>query len=377
MKHNTPALSPSSQNLAPKDVAPRPALFGNDDGLFRMIGTSEFDRISNVRPELNLFSSVANSPFWFMLKAGISCLPVAADGSKRPLVKWKVFQSRFPTSEEINEWIRNYGSNIGIAAITGCVSGGVEVLDFDHRKTFDSWYAQARHVADALTWIQTPSGGLHGYYRCSEICGNLKIAVDHSVDKPTLIESRGEGGYTLTPYSAPSCHHSGLPYVQVGGPSFPNIPSISLEQRRELWRIARTFDRADTLKHQIHKPLARNGTTSAVRPAKNTFEERLIAQFNETKSWKDLLLPAGWTTSDGLNWTRPGKKDRGTSARVNSARDGVEVLTVFSSNAGPVAAAHGAKSINKFTFYMWVRHGGSYVAAINSLLGITNKGTST
>ena len=63
------------------------------------------------------------------LHAGISCIPILADGTKSPAVKWKDYQKQRPTFHEAAHWFSR--TPYGIAFITGEVSGGLEMLDFD------------------------------------------------------------------------------------------------------------------------------------------------------------------------------------------------------------------------------------------------------
>ncbi|GAH60090.1 unnamed protein product, partial [marine sediment metagenome] len=67
---------------------------------------------------------------------GWSVIPVGED--KKPLVKWKPYQERLPTEDEVRRW---FGERVaeedyplaGIALICGSVSGGVYALDVDPR----------------------------------------------------------------------------------------------------------------------------------------------------------------------------------------------------------------------------------------------------
>jgi hypothetical protein len=36
----------------------------------------------------------------------ISCIPVGRD--KKPLINWKIFQERFPTNEETEQWLVDF-----------------------------------------------------------------------------------------------------------------------------------------------------------------------------------------------------------------------------------------------------------------------------
>src|SRR5215208_1876488 len=59
--------------------------------------------------------------------AGRSAIPVAT-GTKVPTIEWKEYQSRIATVEELNGWFSK-PTQLGI--VSGAVSGGMEVIDFD------------------------------------------------------------------------------------------------------------------------------------------------------------------------------------------------------------------------------------------------------
>ncbi len=71
--------------------------------------------------------------------------------------------------------------------------------------------------------------------------------------------------------------------------------------------------------------------------------------FEQRATWAEILRPHGWTTSDEIHWTRPGK-EFGLSAKVNRSASGAEVLTVFSTSAGPLAPANDeSESFGKYS----------------------------
>ena len=68
---------------------------------------------------------------------GISVIPIRVDGSKAPsLTSWKSYQDRLPTKQELADWFR---SAMGIGAVTGQLSGGLEILDFDYNADATFW----------------------------------------------------------------------------------------------------------------------------------------------------------------------------------------------------------------------------------------------
>lgn len=180
--------------------------------------------------------------------SGISILPVALDGSKRPAYGWQEYQSRRSTEAERARWFD--GPNpYGIGAIGGTVSGNLEILDFDHdaKKTFAAFMAaveeQARGLSLLLVVAQTPSGGYHVWYRCPDgkIDGNKKLARTEA--GRTLIETRGEGGFVVAPGSPVACHKTGKPYQCEQGDPAIDLPHLTIAEREMLLSIARSFDR--------------------------------------------------------------------------------------------------------------------------------------
>ena len=324
----------------------------------------EYLRLASLPPD----QLADESMFAAFTRAGLSCIPIATDGSKKPLGAWKQFQSRLPKRSDVLQWHRDFGSSTGIAILAGVVSGGLEVLDFDDGDLFEPWRQSGESIACQLPVVSTPSFGWHVFYRCGEICGNQKIAMDPTRDKPTLIETRGEGGYVLAVGCPAACHPSGRIYVQEFGPPLPDVPTITVEERRQLWQAARAFDHRpkhqDAVEHRL-KQLRRES-----RPARPTAIDGDVppwTDFDERGDWPAILEPAGWCSYDGVHWRRPGKADDGFSAKVNIAKNGQEVLTVFSSNAGLLSPTSGEKSHGKSDAFALLHHSGNRSTSARAL----------
>jgi len=76
---------------------------------------------------------------------GISVVPVATDGSKRPgLDSWKQYQERRPTTEELMRWFANAE---GVGVICGKVSGNLEKLELEGRAVADKLHLQIKELA--------------------------------------------------------------------------------------------------------------------------------------------------------------------------------------------------------------------------------------
>lgn len=288
-------------------------------------------------------------------RIGCCVIPIRLDGSKAPAIpKWQEYQQRKPTDQEIDRW---FCRPAGIGIVCGKTSGGLEVLDFDDGSLFPAWYDQVAKIARWLPIIETPSDGYHVLYRCVKRCGNMKIAVDPQREKQTLIETRGDGGYILGVGSGDKAHPTGRCYIQHQGADVldAGIPFVSPDERLQLWRAARSFDRSGEYRRLLEKERRK---LEPRRPRSVGDDETPWAQFDRTADFPSLLESAGWTTQDGERWTRPGKAS-GTSATLRSADDGQLILVVFSSNAGITLDGNNRK-LRPSQFVAEVRFGGDW-----------------
>lgn len=320
------------------------------------------------------------------LAAGLSFIPIAADGSKAPAWRalpflwsdsdhrnkhsWKPLQSRLPTPDEVREWFLDapWGTNYGIAIIGGVVSGGLEIVDLDNAALIEPWatYVESHSsgLLDKLVFVQSPRPGLHVYYR-SAYCGpSQKLARQLVVDPETnnfrpktLIELKGEAGYVLAPGSPASCHPTGRSYEYASEKTLTEIPTISEAERNVLLAAARSLNTLDPLapKSIARHPVRVGG--SGGRPGD---------LYNAHATWAEILTPHGWecvgVDFDGTeHWRRPGKTT-GQSASTNF--QGTDLLYVFSENADPF---EGGKSYCKFTAYALLEHGNDFQAAADKL----------
>lgn len=321
-------------------------------------------------------------------ESGLSVVPLRLDGSKSPAVpSWKEYQTRIASPDEIRSWFDSRLCGIGI--VTGAVSGGLEVLDFDQPETFEPWRAATTGIIEWLPTVETAGGGFHTLYRCREICGNTKIAkwepadsvwfklngtrahCDNRPIKETRIETRGEGGYIVAVGSPASVHASGKCYVQVLGPPLPAVPTISAEERKTLWLAATEFDCGRFVSpkvEQAKRVLRQNLYDVRIPQYRPDGDVTPWDDFDRRASWHDILEPHGWDHLPGGRWRRPGKHDQGCSATVGRNDDGVEILTVFSSNAGVLSApTSGRANWGPFRAYAALNHGGDGSEAAKAL----------
>jgi len=173
------------------------------------------------------------------LQAGLSVLPIRADGTKTPVGKWTEYQKHRMTPEQA---AKVFANGVGIGVIGGHVSGGLEIIDIDDAATFipfvNECEATEPGLLERLPCVSTPNG-FHFYLRSEEIEGNQKLA--QGADGKTKIETRGEGGYALAPGCPPECHPTGKPYKHKCGPRVSQTPTITPEERQTLLRVARSW----------------------------------------------------------------------------------------------------------------------------------------
>ncbi len=177
---------------------------------------------------------------------GISVVPVATDGTKRPgIASWKQYQETRPTTAELMTW---FADAQGVGVICGKVSGNLEMLELEGRAVADKMHLDLKEMANnaglADVWDRinngyvemTPSGGIHWLYRIDgEVPGNTKLArrpgENGSID--VLAETRGEGGFVIVAPTNGTCHPSGGAWTMLVG-SAKSIPTLTGAEREGL-----------------------------------------------------------------------------------------------------------------------------------------------
>ena len=168
-----------------------------------------------------------------------------------------------------------------------------------------------------------------------------------------LIETRGEGGYTILAPSNGRVHPSGGAWsLEAGG--FGTIAALSDEERDALFGLARTFDRLPAA------PRAeRTASGDGDRPGDRYNQRADIAQRT-----LDLLDEYGWThvytRADGVHLLRRPGKDVGTSATLTASG----AFTCFSTS---VTEFEHRRGHSPFDVYAILVHGGDWSAAAAAL----------
>lgn len=295
------------------------------------------------------------------LKAGMSVVPPRQDGTKAPIGSWLRYQKERADREQIDEWYED-GRRQGIGVVTGAISGDLTMLESEdeHIHTLLRDNADATGLGELLSRIEegwserTPGGGFHIYYRCSDIRGNKKLArrpdgFDES-GRPkvkVLLETRGEGGYTVIAPSGGSTHETGNAYDRLaGGPK--TVVTISPEEQRDLWQLCSVFNEVE-VKH-VPEPTP----VGLLRPGDD---------YNDRTDWREILEPHGWSfvfERQGVWYLRRPGKDRGVSATVNWG--GLGLFRNFSSST-----PFDERAYTKFGVYTILEHDGDYRAAAKTL----------
>lgn len=133
------------------------------------------------------------------LERGWSIIPIKPEG-KRPAIRWRDYQDRLPTEEEVTEWWTNW-PNHDIAIVTGALSG-VVVVDCDNEEaTHAAFDAGMRSPIKVKT-----KRGLHLYFthpRDGIRRGPRAGVNSRGADWPQIngLDFRGDGSYALLPPS--------------------------------------------------------------------------------------------------------------------------------------------------------------------------------
>jgi hypothetical protein len=296
---------------------------------------------------------------------GISVVPVATDGTKRPgIASWKQYQETRPTTAELMTW---FADAQGVGVICGKVSGNLEMLELEGRAVADKMHLDLKEMAGNAglgeVWDRinngyvemTPSGGIHWLYRIDgEVPGNTKLArkpgENDRID--VLAETRGEGGFVIVAPTNGTCHPSGGAWTMLVG-SAKSIPTLTVAEREGLHQLFATFDSVPKVEF-VTEELAPKGVN--LTPGDD---------YNAKVTWEQVLEPLGWkkvyTNKAGVtSWRRPGKSE-GISATTNHA--GNDKFFCFSSST----QFEPERSYSKFAIFTLVEHQADFTASARAL----------
>lgn len=187
-----------------------------------------------------------------LLKEGCSVVPIRA-GQKRPQIEWQTYQTRRSTEEEIRRWFVGTDNQLGL--VTGNVSGGRFILDFDGLNWGESFCEFLNRFPEFLgsRIVQTGSGRPHVYGKCPDLppdfTRKIKKYYDDENEVIGEVELRGNGHQCLVP---PSRHPTGSTYSYAD----ENAPvtEVTLQRFREIIGWIEENQRSG----HIEPPLAEN-----------------------------------------------------------------------------------------------------------------------
>jgi len=312
--------------------------------------------------------------------AGLGVLPIRADGSKAPTVgSWTSLQWTRAERDQLPAWFPP-GCRFGLAVTGGKASGNVEFMDFDEANF--GLFVDTAHEAglgDLVSRLRagyhetTPSGGHHLAYRCEVIGGNQKLALAPGPDparpsyKPrVLIEVRAQGGYAIVAPSNGTVHENGGRWEMVSG-GFDTIPTITPEERTDLFDFARSFDDMPPAEPRTGRDgqpdpfaaFAANAAADSLRPG-----DDFRARHGKPDTFRPIIEAAGWThvyERNGVDhYRRPGK-DKGVSATFGVA--GTDLFYVFTT----ATEFDAERGYNPFAVYTVLTHNGDFKAAAKAL----------
>ena len=299
-------------------------------------------------------------------------IPILLGGPKRPAISWG---DRGPLTdlEIFHYWpLELRLASFGVATVLGPRSTWLVVLDIDCNWMFPNclWFFQ--HIWQRCPIVKTPSGGVHIYFRVEEEMRSLVLAKDPTSTRQMLAEVRASGALAIHPMSPPNIHKSEIPYLMQTMIPIQNAPFLSRGEWEPLFDYIRTFDRTPTKKDYSPIITKINNQTPDQTNRKDG-DETPWAKFNRLYSFAELLKPKGWLEISPGNWSRPGKIDGGNSASVTVARDGNEILTVFTTS-DPILKV--GQKLNKAGCLTFLYFGGDYSAAGKYMFKILNGGRS-
>ena len=298
---------------------------------------------------------------------GCSVVPAAVNGTKAPIGSWKKYQTERANGMQIQQWFKD-PSQTGLGIITGRVSGNLEMLEFEGRAVDMGLLTEATDLATNSGLLEiwqkvtggyaefTPSGGLHFYYRVSdhEIPGNAKIARQPGEDGGVLIETRGEGGFSIVAPSSGMVHLSGKAWVAIAG-SPGSIPTITWDEREAVHNVLKALDRMPAPETVLEVIAHRADAGGGVSPGDD---------YSNRTTWDEILIPRGWskvfTAGSTTYWRRPGKS---VGISATTGRNDGDNLFVFSTSTEFEAE----KPYSKFSAFTHLEHNGDYKAAARQL----------
>lgn len=302
-------------------------------------------------------------------EAGLSVIPVKADGSKSPMLAgWRKYSIDLPIDALVESW---FGGDtvVGIGVCPGPASGNLVVLDFECKNGKSAYHEWIEKLPPELVaWlakcpmVKTPSGGRHVWVRLDSPQSGGRLA--RYANGTTKVEVRGEGHQVLAPGCPLSCHKSGEPYIfeRFGWITTPceSIPA-------DVWAAWLQYST------EINEWSAPDFSGSAPeRQVGPVSDDAPGTDFNRRGTWEETgLFDAGWKwvrkpADDRGLICRPGK-DEGVSASVGmvtSKENGWPLFYCWSTSVGEFVSE---KPYSRFAVFAILKHKGDFQAAAKAL----------
>jgi hypothetical protein len=132
---------------------------------------------------------------WYVTQ-GFNLIPVKYS-AKEPLIKWKSYQIRHISRQEIEQYFFS-SPYINVAVVCGKTSGNLVIIDFDKPEVYKKIFPNI----EKETLVVRSSKGFHVYFRTENPINSFRI-------RELSIDVQGQGTYVLAP---PSLHPSGKNY---------------------------------------------------------------------------------------------------------------------------------------------------------------------
>jgi len=178
---------------------------------------------------------------------------LVVDDKKRPLHKWKEFQTDQMSQAQLEKEVQNFDAwRFGYATGYGdvfCIDVDLKVLHLEDRKQwFDEFISHVRDSIDGfdkkVSVHATLNYGYHLTYRTETDMGNEKLAVPSKSgmnQNEAVIETRGIGGYAIV-YD--DCYN-GLDYTE--------IKYLSTQEHETIISICKLYDERPNIEEVNHE----------------------------------------------------------------------------------------------------------------------------
>jgi Bifunctional DNA primase/polymerase, N-terminal len=227
-------------------------------------------------------------------RLGLSVIRIRP-GTKKPVGKWKPYQSERASEGELRKWFGN-GSQCGIGIVFGTVSGGVVCRDFDEVVAYERWAAEHPQLAAMLPTVKTARGrhvwcrgDVAAIRRSSKSGGGIIVYTDG--------ELRSDGAYCVVP---PTMHPDGVPYEWVIPPT-NKIPLVDLFDAGFLDSGACNREDRDDRDDRDSRVNRANRETERTEITENTGRCLLLSQSSTLSLSQEIQQAIERTRPDGLH----------------------------------------------------------------------------